>query len=146
MKHVHAELIKRWADDTSLVILSKLDDLDWARACNQVVPPWCYDVEYFLVCKRHVDIALHWLNGGSTEYLDCNGDWRDLKDFSGDNPTVFSPIHNYRAKAKTEKVKVWVGALKQDGVRSFIVWPEDPKGVCWVGDYTWSIVEVEKEI
>ncbi len=67
MKHKHSELIKRWADNTSLVVLIESGNGEWIVDAHQKHPNWLVLSEYFLACKKHVDVALHWLNCGEVE-------------------------------------------------------------------------------
>ena len=65
--HAHAELIHKWAEDTSQVVLFNVSD-HW-EALLTAAPSWNPKNKYFLVCEEHVDMALHWLNGGQVEIM-----------------------------------------------------------------------------
>jgi hypothetical protein len=70
MKHIHRDKIVAWADDTNQIILYKKEpDNLWLKSYDQDLPSWHHQVEYFLVPEKHVEVALHWLNGGKIESL-----------------------------------------------------------------------------
>ncbi len=141
MKHKHSELIKRWVDDTSLVILYK--DLvyeSWRESYEQNTPKWSVVAEYFLVPEKHIEVALHWLNGGEVQEMSYTGEWSTQE---CGVPSFMSHLE-YRIKPKTEKIKVWVGVCKNDAF---------PAPLYMIADYTpmderytWTQVEVDKEV
>ena len=141
MKHKHSELIKRWADDTSLVRLVKLDSGEgflWSESLHQGADMlWLGDVEYFLVCEKHVEVALHWLNGGEVDVWSVVG-------WGGISEPHFDLTCKYRVKPKIEKVKVWVGIHKEDG--GSIIMTNDYDNYFYGELYTWTQVEVDKEV
>ena len=106
MKHEHSELIKRWAGDASLSLLVVDCNDMWVKSNYQDSPKSIKTEECFLVCGKHEDAALHWLNGGEIE---CNstGNW-EIATWGEPN---FSPHTGYRIKPKLEKVEVYKGAL-----------------------------------
>jgi hypothetical protein len=61
--HVHCELIRKWSGDVSKVVLYN-DHGTWVVT---ETPVWHVDRKYFVVCEKHADAALHWLNGGRVE-------------------------------------------------------------------------------
>lgn len=84
--HVHAEIIKSKADDTSLVVFRK----------NEITGVWLEVVKnddvfhkfstYFLCLPNHKEACLHWLNGGEAQTDRGCGEFVDsypLSDFDG---------------------------------------------------------------
>jgi hypothetical protein len=143
MKHKHSEIATRWLNDTSLVILIKhIDGQLWRKAHNQECQGWSPRNKYFLSLEKHVPEALHWLNGGDVEII-WDGVWRDLRRGGG-----FCHFENagvgFRVKPEHEKVKVWVGITK--GGDSIMAFDSDPANNQFMGNYTWTQVEVSKEI
>ena len=103
--HVHADLIKRWVDDTSLIILFNRNE-GWFKSHNQVLPKWLDYNKYFLVCEKHVEVALHWLNNGEIETSDGD-DWFTVKPVET-HPcaeVLFNEQHEYRIKPSTETLE-----------------------------------------
>jgi hypothetical protein len=145
MKHIHSELIKRWADDTSLVRLTKFSG-DWNVCKEHSRIPWWEDYQYFLVCEKHVDVALHWLNGGKIEYRNCTTlPWGQVGCYLQGH--TIDAHREYRIKPKLEKVKIWVGVIKY-GFSGATYVPMDtmPTNDFYLTNYTWSQTEVDKEI
>ena len=144
MEHKHSELIKRWADDTSLVILYKNQyGTTWKESQEQKNPHWFGGVEYFLVCEKHAEVALHWLNGGDVQSrLGCVS-WATGENINtlGISESFFPEEFEMRIKPKFEKVKVWVGV----GDNSLLAMnhPEITEGFL---NMTWTEVEVNKLI
>ena len=106
MEHKHAALIKRWADDTSLVILVNIESAipyegidKWGVSSSRFPPRWYENLEYFLVCKKHKEVALHWLNGGDIEFKI----WLDVSELDNID---FQEVQEYRIKPKFETIKV----------------------------------------
>lgn len=101
MKHKHSEPINRWTDDTSLVVLYKSTHYrDWRKSSFQISPTWERDSEYFLVCEKHVEVALHWLNGAEVQLLQSCGSYHTY--IKGRTPN-FNKEYEYRIKPKLEK-------------------------------------------
>jgi hypothetical protein len=88
IEYCHA-LKLRWSRDPSLVLLTKLGLGQWRKSVNQSSITNFDDCIYFLVCKRHVNVALHWLNGGRIEYM-VGGTWVEC------NPSEFPEYIEYR--------------------------------------------------
>ena len=133
MKHKHSELIKQWADDISLVVLSNGGNGDFVKVL--VAPRWNTSSNYFLVCEKHVEVALHWLNGGEVDVWSVVG-WGGILE------PHFDPACKYRIKPKLEKVKVWVGVHKE---RDLVV--SGKSGLKYTDSlYTWTEVEVDKVV
>ena len=97
--HVHAKLIKKWADDTSQIVFVKSKKLGSWFAMD---PLWNADFEHFVVCAKHADIALHWLNGGKVEfYGHTTGNWRII-----DHPTFDRGLEYRKARTEEQKDKI----------------------------------------
>ena len=143
MKHKHSELINKWRLDTSLVVLYKSTHYrDWRKSSFQISPTWELDSEYFLVCEKHVEVALHWLNGGEVEICADGSVWKTLnKQTSGYNAEFYKPWE-YRIKPKLEKVKVWIGIHEGDVIAS----TSSVAMRCDTGIYTWSEHLADKEV
>ena len=142
MEHKHAALIKRWADDTSLVVLYKNVTLKWLEATEQESPHWFSGVEYFLVCDKNVEVALHWLSGGDVE-INRLGQWKVVA------CPGFDITNKFRIKPKLEKVKVWIGVKnpKADVMYSNIVTSgTKPIGNEYFDNFIWTEVEANKLI
>jgi hypothetical protein len=140
MKHKHSELIKRWADDDSLIVLAKnKHHPDWNELGNSVqeAPCWNHDSEYFLVCEKHVEVALRFLNGGVV-MINAGGNW-----YATDEPSFDSQC-KYKIKPKLEKVTVWVGVAIGGG--SIMALDSNPINNPFKDNYTWTEVEVMKEV
>lgn len=72
----HAEMIKRWADDDSLIYFTRSRKHQiWM---TEVMPVWSDNFEHFLCLPQHKDACLHWLNGG-----DCLISFDSVKDVCG---------------------------------------------------------------
>lgn len=100
MKHKHASLIKRWAEDTDLVILTQSTKGIWCVSIRQKRPRWDEDREYFLVPAEHAEVALHFLNGGEIEmYSDSKECWVKIDPEITPN---FSSNFKYRIKSEFE--------------------------------------------
>jgi hypothetical protein len=140
MKHKHAELITRWVNDTSLVILAKLEGNNWKVDLTHNMLEWCEDTDYFLVPNCHVEVALAWLNG---ETLQClyQGTWCDTAPLR-DKVYIFIPENEYRIKPKTKQVKVWVG-MSLCGMCPPLTVLKIPHEN-WTEGYTWTEVMVEQ--
>ena len=97
MKHKHNKLIKQWADNTSLIRLHRPvhQEDPWRKHTEQTFPRWFDDIEYFLVPEKHVEVALHWLNGGEVEMYADDGIWLSYE--RGEKPD-FIPKFEYRIK------------------------------------------------
>jgi hypothetical protein len=138
MKHVHSELIKRWADNPRLIVLAQAcTEGAWIVSTRQNTPTWLAQNNYFLVCERHVDVALHWLNGGEL-LLNAGGRWYTTSEPEFDSQCT------YKIKPKLEKVKIWVGVTIGGG--SIMAFDSNPENNPFMGKYTWTEVEVDKEI
>ncbi len=59
----HSEMIKVWADNKNLVVLTKLGS-GWE---NLSLPSWLDSKEYFLCLPKHEDAVLALLNGGEIQ-------------------------------------------------------------------------------
>ena len=83
VKHVHNKLIKQWADDTSLCVLKFTRDT-WYQVHSSNCPSlsWYAASKYFLVCEKHVEVALAWLNGDKIEcrpiQQEGNANWNEV--------------------------------------------------------------------
>jgi hypothetical protein len=142
MKHKHAELIKQWVDNTCLVVLTiTRDSKDWYKSSDQVNPLWTKDAEYFLVPEKHVEVALHFLNGGEVELMDSSGKWVDTIE------PDFIEVYEYRIKPQLETVKVWVGMRrpKASGPAKIVIRDAMPCNTEYINTYTWTEVEVLSE-
>ena len=146
MEHKHAALIKRWADDTSLLALYKDRHENWCNDGQPNQPRWFSSHEYFLVCEKHVEVALHWLNGGELEFKYSPKKWLDVSEL---DHLDFQEVQEYRIKPKLEKVKVWIGVKnpKADVMYSNIVTSgTKPIGNEYFDNFTWTEVEANKLI
>jgi hypothetical protein len=146
--HKHSELIKRWADDTSLVILVQTgEEGGWVVSGKQLQPNWFEQDKYFLVCREHVDVCLHWLNGGEVErfYDGHKQEWSLVT-----LEQLFYSDVDYRKKPKLEKVKVWVGIAKTTSEHNWVTSVNDATfkhlSESYTARYTWTEVEVMKEV
>ena len=76
-KHIHAEAIKTWADNTRLSRLIRSDGT-WELGNTYLHDgvTWYKNWEYFLVEPEHVEIALAWKNGAKIQKLYSNGQWK----------------------------------------------------------------------
>jgi hypothetical protein len=148
MEHKHKELIVRWASDTSLSILVKFFNKDeWVFNPSQDMPSWHNDSEYFLVAGKHVDVALHHMNGGDTQMFSrVYGKWVDNE--SGIIPNFSSVYNSYRIKPSVEMVDVWVGTKKGTSFPEFDVLDVDLDALptSYREKYTWTRVSVEREV
>lgn len=133
MKHKHSELIKAWADDINLIILSKCqwEGAEWVLDGNQRGSVWYESQERFLTYKKHVDVCLAWLNGAEVEYKEEYKRWLDIEDYDPQYPWTehdmfMSKEYNFRVKpaAKFKSIKVWVGVCNRSG--SVTTVKEDP--------------------
>jgi hypothetical protein len=75
MKHKHSELIKQIADDTSLVKLYKHPD-GWRLSMWKALFEFSEEGEYHLAHPERVEVALHYLNGGTVQFCENLG-WKD---------------------------------------------------------------------
>ena len=84
MKHAHADLIKRLADDTSLVKLVKGLDSLWSRSLNTAkneIFVFALNQQYILVPAKHVEVALAHLNKThpiQRRLSSIMGKWQDI--------------------------------------------------------------------
>ena len=144
MKHAHEETIVRWARDTSLVVLCSNVPNHWR--INHM-PNWQAD-SYFLVCEKHVHVALAWLSGSELQVNSGDTGWVGLSLQEG--YPLFYVYLDYRIKPKTQKVVRYVGTLKfGEGpvVSAGCVSKHLPeKGDVREGCYTWTKVEVDEEV
>jgi hypothetical protein len=133
--HVHAELIKKFVDDTSQVVFVKSKAFN--KWVSESMPLWNPGCEYFVVCAKHADAALHWLNGGKIEYLSkINGLWQEH------GKPSFLENYKYRKVLTTEqmaRIKTLGCALEdqRNSLEGFISSIECTKR---------TISEIEKEI
>ena len=144
MEHKHATLIKQWADDTSLVVLGK-DTGSWVKLL--VDPKWFIHKQYFIVCSKHVEVALHWLNGGDVERLFAGHElgWCKLQIEGAE----FYESCEYRIKPKFEKVKVWIGVKNPEAdvmYSNIVTSGTKPIGNEYFDNFTWTEVEANKLI
>jgi hypothetical protein len=106
--HAHCEVATQWLHDTSLVILTTVDGKLWFKCLIQRSPSWQENNKYFLVCEKHVDVALDWLNGCGEIEASYHRTGR-VTPFS----SAFHSDHNYRIKGPKKVVKeMWVGVSK----------------------------------
>ena len=138
MEHKHAALIDKWRLDTSLIRLVKSTGQKWIKGNIQgEYLPWYGDSEYFLVCEKHVEVALHCLNGGDLESRpkECEC-WYNAKNIKH---AEFLESWEYRIKPKFAKVKVWIGVNNKTGY--FTASTDNLSDA-----YTWTEVEANKLI
>jgi hypothetical protein len=103
--HVHAEIIKQWADDTSLTVQVKLDDGTWK---NTQFPCWGIKNKYRI--KEHVkfneikqyQVAYMWYG----RLLQSYGRYLDKEDFEKQNTCDSEFIGLIFSTEKIEKVEV----------------------------------------
>jgi hypothetical protein len=75
MKHRHAEIIKAWADNQELLVLTTRYHKEWGLTND---PSWDVDLDYFLCLPKHKDAVLALLNGGTAQFKSSRG-WPDCK-------------------------------------------------------------------
>lgn len=141
MKHKHADVATKWLNDTSLVILYK--DGKWEKLFNQDYPMWMGDLKYFLVCEKHVEVALYWLNGGDIQLKSSCQKWLGTSADRGNFPIYFDPDIEYRIKPKTEILFVWLGFAPNT---SIITLQDESHKALYPEITTWTQVEMEREI
>jgi hypothetical protein len=92
MRHVHADKIQKWIEDTSVVVESKRADSKWVK-CNN--PLWLEDIEYRIIDPyAHLKQALKEGKILQAEITLGRGDWIDIYP-----PVVFAfPVERYRIK------------------------------------------------
>lgn len=155
MKHKHVEMIKAKVDDMNLVLLVKGVG-GWKESLCEL--PQDRENQYFLCHPKHTDQAIHWLNGGKTQF--CPSD--RFFNMSGFNENKWHPNHTFmdkdletRIKPKKEKRWIFVDTRVGVGVNHCSdahFSKEDLMGRIrgWVGEYgsvdDVQIIEIEIEV
>ena len=114
MKHIHAEIIKAMADNTSLSLFCRdtyCPDNGWVETSQWPIQE---DFDYFLCLPYHHVACVHWLNGGEVELrIDGEEEWIPLlpaTDVEWCMGHSFMKEHvEIRIKPKTKKV--WIGVF-----------------------------------
>lgn len=141
-ERAHSELIKKWADDINLRCFVKTHPgTKWGLIDDKLAPNWLPNNRYFLCPEEHVDVALHWLNGGEVQALKGNCIW----------DTVVTPnfLEEYTYRAKPTKEKRWIG-VRKDG---YTTCAHKSKELADGAVATWStstgefqVIEIEVEV
>ena len=111
MKHIHAEIIKAMADNTSLSLFCR-DTYDTSGEWWETSQwPTREEFEYFLCLSEYHAACVHWLNGGEVEYLANEmGEWISFGDRWSANARLFM-TSGCEIRIKPEKKKLWIGVF-----------------------------------
>jgi len=148
MKHIHAEIIKAMADNTSLSLFCR-DTYDTSGEWWETSQwPIQEEFEYFLCLPQHHTPCLHWLNGGEVQHFNSSTkefgpvlSIADDIDYECDrlectleelttvykyNPTEWSHDSifmndSFELRIKPQKVKRWIGVFPWAGNDNYVV-------------------------
>ena len=147
----HAEMIKAWADNDSLICFYISGRSQWQVS---QIPHWKKESEYFLCLPQHKEACLHWLNGGLVLV--------DNDDYHKNNHTMEANrygngvfmIQSVSIKIKPRKEKRIIGINVSTGQTTSAYecddegnYAEDEIRLTKKGDISaWQFIEIEVEV
>lgn len=154
--HKHAAMIKAKVDNMDLTVLCS-EDGEWRYGNFQDLCD-LDALDCFLCLPQHKEACLHWLNGGSVEFLDVGGDWHwyGCSKWSASGIRWMSKDATIRIKPRKEKR--WLGVFQErcevngnlfwkNTERSYESVDELKRRVCAPNGFDgWQFFEIEVEV
>lgn len=145
--HKYADMICAKANNMGLVtFINTNDGWGWRGLTHGSLPSFIEDNEYFLCLPQHKDACLHWLNGGTSQYLsNAMSSWINFGDSKDWIFTHLLMTNECEIRIKPQKEKRWIAVNPKTGYTSSLSENEgDIKKAYKVG--TWQIREIEVEV
>ena len=115
--HRHAEMMKAYADDVSLIVFCNGPFGRKWHVIDQKWPSFNEDFDCFLCLPRHKEAVLNMLNGGESQIKPAVGWINALNDdVEKWNPNYWYMLDDYESRIKPKKEKRWIGFMKDNTV------------------------------
>lgn len=145
-KHVHAEMIKAKVDNMELVVFIKNDR--WEKLHSTCyLPAFEPKARYYMCLPQYEEECLHWLNGGTVEFLYCD-DWGECGGYT-ESPEWYSDEwmmnEDNKFRIKPRKEKRWIISHKH-ALASMLYFDTEEEAVRALKDYFGGrVIEIEVE-